>query len=111
MASTFRAAFAAAAALIVVGSAEAQYRPNYPYPPGYPYPVASMHVPPPYDYRMPATVYVDHPRLAPTTYYPIPNPWVGYADPSSMIVAPARVSYGAFGKTYVRTPYYRVGFW
>ena len=111
MASTFRTALTAAALLLAAGSAEAQYPPNRPYRPGYPFPVASMHVPPPYGLSMPATVYVDNPHLAPTTYYPITNPWIGYAEPSTMIVAPARVSYGAFGRTFVRTPYYRVGFW
>jgi hypothetical protein len=106
MAFSFRAALAGAAFFAAAaGSAEAQYAA------GYPYPVASMYVPPPHGIFLPPSVRVDNPHWVPSTYYPIPNRWIGYADPSTMIVAPARVSYGVFGRTYVRTPYYRVGFW
>ena len=102
MTKAFRAAFAAAALLLGAESAQAQYAVSAP--------IVSMSVPPPHGIYLPPTVRTGNPYFAGVSYYPIPTPWIGHAAPSAMIYAPARVTFGAFGRTYVRTPYYRVGF-
>jgi hypothetical protein len=44
------------------------------------------------------------------TYFPIPSDTVSYFHPSAAIIAPVQVRYGLFGRTYVRSPMYRVSF-
>ena len=73
-------------------------------------PMVSAYTVPPHGVYLPPTMRMTWPNYPPVSYYPIPNQWVAYAAPSAMIVAPARVSFGPFGGTYVRTPYYRVRF-
>lgn len=80
-------------------------------------PIVSYYTPPPaYGVYLPATVEVGNSYMGQVyggmggTYYPIPNETVSYFHPSAAIVAPVQVRYGMFGRTYIKSPYYRVGF-
>jgi hypothetical protein len=101
----FAVALLAASFALSAGEARAQA-------PMYAPPIVSQYdAPPAYGVYLPATVRVTNYYVQPSTYYPIPSATVGYFHPSAAIVAPAHVHYGLFGRTYVRTPFYRVGFW
>jgi hypothetical protein len=91
-----------------VESANAQIPINVP-------PIVSYYEPPPaYGVYLPATVSVGNSYYGQMhggmggTYYPIPSETVSYFHPSAAIVSPVQVRYGLFGRTYVRSPFYRV---
>ena len=101
------ALLAGLASLIAPNAASAQYTIV---PVGSPQ-IVSMYAPPPaVGIYLPPTVVATQYPIAPTTFYPIPTPYVSAYSPAATIVAPARVTYGVFGRTYVRTPFYRVRF-
>jgi hypothetical protein len=76
------------------------------------YPVVPNYLPPPQEGVWLPAMHRLHPSyfMPPVSYYPVQNRWVGPAHATAYIVAPARVSFGPFGRTYVRTPYWRAGF-
>ena len=80
-------------------------------------PIVSYYEPPAaYGIYLPASVQVGNSYYSQTyggvggTYFPIPSETVSYFHPSAAIIAPVQVRYGMFGRTYVRSPYYRLGF-
>ena len=104
MVADIRAAFAAAALLGLAGNAAAQQLIG-PVP-------TTMYIPPPANgVWLPAAINM-HPSYfyPPVSYYPVQNRWIGPSQATAYIVAPARVSFGPFGRTFVSTPYWKAGF-
>ena len=101
----FVAALVVGLSLFCSASASAQVPMNAP-------PIVSTFDPPPaYGVYLPGSVRVTNFYYAtPVTYYPIPSSTVSYFHPSAALVAPTRVHYGLFGRTYVRSPLFRLSF-